>query len=207
MKHPFTAIPIRQLVQQLTQRSSYCQSADQTTDCNTSEGFTLIELMVVIVIVGMLSAIALPSFLNQANKAKQTEAKTYVGAMNRAQQAHFLEKNTFAGELEDLGVGIVSTTQTYSYGMTLATGSATGNGVTNQAQPLATEQSVKAYIGGVKLGSVPGVKAATTLATLCEAHFPGGGADGTQEAADLATVIVGPPRCPMTAGAEYQAVR
>ena len=39
-----------------------------------SKGFTLVELMIVIVIVGVLSAVALPSFLGQQNKAKITEA-------------------------------------------------------------------------------------------------------------------------------------
>jgi type IV pilus assembly protein PilA len=40
------------------------------------KGFTLVELMIVIVIVGVLSAVALPNFLNQTGKAKLTEAKT-----------------------------------------------------------------------------------------------------------------------------------
>ena len=45
------------------------------------KGFTLVELMVVIVIVGILSGIALPSFLSQQNKAKLTEASTKLSAI------------------------------------------------------------------------------------------------------------------------------
>ena len=40
------------------------------------KGFTLVELMIVIVIVGILSAVALPNFLNQTSKAKSTECVT-----------------------------------------------------------------------------------------------------------------------------------
>lgn len=81
------------------------------------EGFTLIELLVVIIIIGILSAIALPSFLNQANKAKQVEAKTSVGALNRAQQAYYLENNQFADNdgFGKLGLGIKTQTENYVY--------------------------------------------------------------------------------------------
>jgi len=81
------------------------------------KGFTLIELLVVIVIIGILSAIALPSFLNQANKARQSEAKTYVGSMNRAQQAYFVEYGEF-GTAAELEGGVAETTQNYSYAVT-----------------------------------------------------------------------------------------
>lgn len=66
-------------------------------------------------IVLTLSAIALPSFTNQANKAKQSEAKQYVGSMNRGQQAVFAEKASFSTNIPDLGLGIKSETDNYKY--------------------------------------------------------------------------------------------
>jgi type IV pilus assembly protein PilA len=45
-------------------------------------------------------------FLCNANKAKQSEAKQYVGSMNRAQQAKFAENGTFATSVDALGLGI-----------------------------------------------------------------------------------------------------
>merc|ERR1711907_901551 len=44
------------------------------------KGFTLVELMIVIVIAGVLSAVALPNFLNQTTKAKLAEADTLSSA-------------------------------------------------------------------------------------------------------------------------------
>ena len=46
-----------------------------------SEGFTLVELMIVIVIVGILSAVALPNFLSQTDKAKASEATTKISGL------------------------------------------------------------------------------------------------------------------------------
>jgi len=145
-----------------------------------NEGFTLIELLVVIIIIGILAAIALPAFLNQASKAKQSEAKTNVGSLNRGQQAYFLEQGKFTTQVDLLGLGIPTQTTNYKYeingGDTL---------VTNQAQVLAN--AIKAYIGGVKQGQTTETSEATTLSVVCEALKPkgvAGAAAGTETVTD-----------------------
>ena len=57
----------------------------------TPNAFTLVELMVVVAIVGILSAVALPSFISQTDKAKATEAKTNIASTLKQAQAKFLE--------------------------------------------------------------------------------------------------------------------
>ena len=164
-----------------------------------SAGFTLIELLVVIIIIGILSAIALPSFLNQANKARESEAKQYVGSMNRAQQASYLEKTSFSTDFGTLGLGIASNTTNYVYSMGAPTGvgapgtygttsePATGATIANPGTPAYLEMAVinagspintttlRAYVGFVdvvteRAGTIGG---ATTSAILCQKRTPG----------------------------------
>ena len=58
-----------------------------------SNAFTLVELLVVITIVGILSAVALPNFISQTDKAKATEAKTMITSTLKQAQAKWLEDN------------------------------------------------------------------------------------------------------------------
>jgi len=132
----------------------------------SDEGFTLIELLVVIIIIGILSAIALPSFLNQANKAKQAEAKQYVGTLNRLQQAHYLEKNRFAANLTDLANPVPAETNSYQYTIAASPLDATNYGTSRAA-------ALKSYAGMTAVSLVTESKDATTTAVLCEANIPG----------------------------------
>lgn len=56
-------------------------------------GFTLIELLVVILIIGILAAIAIPSFLNQKNKANDASAKSQVRTGQTAMETYSTDHN------------------------------------------------------------------------------------------------------------------
>ena len=75
------------------------------------------------IILGIIAAIALPSFLSQASRAREIEASNYLGAMNRSQQTHYLEYGEFASSLEEMDLGFQPETDTYRYEVVLQTDS------------------------------------------------------------------------------------
>ena len=59
------------------------------------KGFTLIELMIVVAIIGILAAIAIPNFLKFQAKSKQSEAKSNLGAIYTGEISYFGETNKY----------------------------------------------------------------------------------------------------------------
>ena len=59
------------------------------------KGFTLVELVIVIIIVGILSLVAVPIYKNYVLRAKLTEAKTFMKTVFDAQNLYYLEHGTY----------------------------------------------------------------------------------------------------------------
>lgn len=85
------------MFQYLARRDSWYRNREQRID-----GFTLIETLIVIVIVSLLSAIALPSFMGQINRAKETEAKIALDFLRKNQYGFYLENSNFTKDLKAL---------------------------------------------------------------------------------------------------------
>ena len=150
-----------------TFKTKFLLHLNQKKQQTKEQGFTLIELLVVIIIIGILAAIALPSFLNQANKGKQAEAKQYASSVNKGQQAYYTEFGSFvtvdtADGWNSLGVGIKTQTTNYKYNIKA---DATKADVLASQVGDSAKKALKPYTGGVRL---IGTGDKTTQAIVCE---------------------------------------
>jgi len=135
------------------------------------KGCGCLLLLMGIIVIG---AIALPSFLSPStgDKRRTLEVRQYVGSMNRAQKALFIEKSAFATSFDALGIGIKTETTNFKYSIR-----ATKKSAFNYA--VAKENNFKSYVGGVFVVPAKNFEPnaakeeRTTTSILCEANFPG----------------------------------
>ena len=63
----------------------------------SNKGFTLIELMIVVAIIGILAAIAIPNFLRFQLKSKSSEGKVNIAAIRTAEESYLAEFGNYVG--------------------------------------------------------------------------------------------------------------
>jgi type IV pilus assembly protein PilA len=123
----------------------------------SEQGFTLVELMVVVAIIGILSAIAVPNFKKYQAKSKQSEAKIQLAAVYSAEVGTSADYDTYATCLPEMGYEqsprgyyIIGFNATYA-----AASVQFASCTANIAATVATAVPAQALIGTLKFSSPP----------------------------------------------------
>jgi type IV pilus assembly protein PilE len=108
---------------------------------NKNEGFTLIELMVTVAIIGILAAIALPSYTSYILKSHRSSAITAILDLASRETRYFTTNNTYTTSLITLGYSAdpMPVTDTSAYYFDLSVTSANSSGFTLSAAPVGNQ--------------------------------------------------------------------
>lgn len=126
-------------------------------------GFTLIELMVTVAIVGILGAIAYPSYTRQVAKGNRSAAEAFMFSLANKQEQYLLDNRQITTTVTDLLTPPAEVTKNYT--VTLAAG-ATPLSYTITARPSGTQASRDAQCGDLSLKSdgTKGISGTSTVA-------------------------------------------
>ena len=92
----------------------------------SNNGFTLVELMITVAILGVLAAVAIPAYSNYINRAKQADAIIGLKAAQMAQEQYFSENNAYSGTIDILpGFSDATINDSYAKGEYTLSASAT----------------------------------------------------------------------------------
>jgi prepilin-type N-terminal cleavage/methylation domain-containing protein len=70
------------------------------------KGFTLVELAVVVVIIGVLAAFGVPKFLNSVERSKASEAIAYLSAVRTAEERYQAKEGVYTDQLSNLDISM-----------------------------------------------------------------------------------------------------
>ncbi len=135
-------------------RSTFFQfpkSGNFSTKTRNTAGFTLIELMIVVLVIGILAAIAIPKFQTSKGKAYASTLKADLRNLATAQEAYFYENSVYSTTTTDLKMSV-------SPGVTVTISAATASGWSASA----THQAANPLMCAIFIGSVAALTPATT---------------------------------------------
>jgi type IV pilus assembly protein PilE len=83
-------------------RKMKCKTVNSRSRCPVSGGFTLMELMVTVAIVGILAAVALPSYTSYIVKANRSAAASFLLQLANKEEQYLLDARQYTGTVTDL---------------------------------------------------------------------------------------------------------
>jgi prepilin-type N-terminal cleavage/methylation domain-containing protein len=119
---------------------------------NNRRGFTLVELLIVVVIIGILAAIAIPKFAATKDKAKLASVRTDLRNMMSAEEAYFLDFSAYG----DFGALQAASNFTLSVGNTMAV-TPGASGYTATATNASISSAIRTCTVQVAAGAATGV--------------------------------------------------
>jgi len=94
-------------------------------------GFTMLELLMVVIIIGILATIALPQYMSFVEKARAAEAMTTIGALRTAENLYKLENGTYSPNVADLTITVPTSGAATYWTYSVSGASETGFSVTS----------------------------------------------------------------------------
>lgn len=171
------------------------------------QGFSLVELMIVVAIIGLLAAVGVPQYQKFQSRARQGEAKASLSALYATEQSFFAEWNQYTMDLRNMGFSVTGTDLRYNTGFVVDTNGCGGYSSTGGA-PAEVKAASNSWSNGdgVNTGGVAATfKVAPTavpVADACDKKSPKGTASACSATAFLATAIGDPRNTPGSASVD-----
>jgi type IV pilus assembly protein PilE len=108
-------------------------------------GFTLIELMITVAVIGILAAVAYPSYLDQVRKARRADAQAILLNIAARQQQMLLDTRAYVATTSGLNISVPSSVQNaYTISITVGAGAVPSFSAT--ATPLGSQSADKCSV-------------------------------------------------------------
>lgn len=119
---------------------------DPRSNARIQRGFTLVELMIVLVIVGILTSIAYPSYVGYTRRAKRAEAKALISDVSARLERYFFDNNKYTDVVTGLGfpvAGAKSAEGNYTAAVQAIAGGSINTGYVITATPAGSHHDPK----------------------------------------------------------------